>query len=87
MKLMKVVMENQEVNKKLHTEENKEEENKASLDIAVFEEEVVTNKESENQLVSFLLKTIFRIMQRVIRREPKIECYVLTKVKSLPFFQ
>ena len=25
--------------------------------------------------------------QRVIRREPKIECYVLTKVKSLPFFQ
>ena len=55
MKLMKVVMENQEVNKKLHTEENKEEENKASLDIAVFEEEVVTNKESENQLVSFLL--------------------------------
>lgn len=55
MKLMKVVMENQEVNKKLHTEENKDEENKASLDIAVFEEEVVTNKESENQLVSFLL--------------------------------
>ena len=52
---MKVVMENQEVNKKLHTVENKEEENKASLDIAVFEEEVVTNKESENQLVSFLL--------------------------------
>ena len=62
MKLMKVVMENQEVNKKLHTEENKEEENKASLDIAVFEEEVVTNKESE--LVSFLLKTISRIMLR-----------------------
>ena len=61
MKLMKVVMENQEVNKKLHTEENKEEENKASLDIAVFEEEVVANKESENQLVSFLLKTMFRI--------------------------
>ena len=55
MKLMKVVMENQEVNKKLHTEENKDEENKASLDIAVFEEDVVTNKESENQLVSFLL--------------------------------
>ena len=55
MKLMKVVMENQEVNKKLHTEENKDEENKASLDIAVFEEEVVANKESENQLVSFLL--------------------------------
>ena len=24
--------------------------------------------------------------QRVIRREPKIECYVLTKVKSPPFF-
>ena len=64
MKLMKVVMENQEVNKKLHTEENKEEENKASLDIAVFEEEVVANTESENQLVSFLLKTIFRIMLR-----------------------
>ena len=54
-KLMKVLLENQEVNKKLHTEENKDEENKASLDIAVFEEEVVTNKESENQLVSFLL--------------------------------
>jgi len=52
---MKVLLENQEVNKKLHTEENKDEENKASLDIAVFEEEVVTNKESENQLVSFLL--------------------------------
>ena len=62
MKLMKVVMENQEVNKKLHTVENKEEENKASLDIAVFEEEVVAHTESENQLVSFLLKTIFRIV-------------------------
>ena len=24
--------------------------------------------------------------QRVIRREPKIECYVLTKVKSPSFF-
>ena len=23
--------------------------------------------------------------QRVIRREPKVECYVLTKVKSPPF--
>ena len=64
MKLMKVVMENQEVNKKLHTVENKEEENKASLDIAVFEEEVVAHTESENQLVSFLLKTIFRIVMR-----------------------
>ena len=64
MKLIKVVMENQEVNKKLHTVENKEEENKASLDIAVFEEEVVANTESENQLVSFLLKTIFRIVMR-----------------------
>ena len=58
MKLMKVVMENQEVNNKLHTEQNKEEENKASLDvfdIVVFEE-VVTNKESKNQLVSFFTK-------------------------------
>ena len=56
MKLMKVVMENQEVNKKLYTEQNKEEENKASLhvfDIEAFEEEVVANEESENQLVSF----------------------------------
>ena len=25
--------------------------------------------------------------QRVIRREPKVECYVLTKVKSPPFVQ
>ena len=59
MKLMKVVMENQEVNNKLHTEQNKEEENKASLDvfdIAVFEEEVGTNNESENQLVTFFIK-------------------------------
>ena len=55
MKLMKVVMENQE----LLTEQNKEEENKASLDvfdIAVVEEEVVTNEESENQLVTFFIK-------------------------------
>lgn len=55
MKLMKVVMENQE----LLTEQNKEEENKASLDvfdIAVFEEEVVTNEDSENQLVTFFIK-------------------------------
>ena len=55
MKLMKVVMENQE----LLNEQNKEEENKASLDvfdIAVLEEEVVTNEESENQLVTFFIK-------------------------------
>ena len=26
-------------------------------------------------------------VQRVIRREPKIECYVLTKVKNPPFFR
>lgn len=55
MKLMKVVMENQE----LLTEQNKEEENKASLDvfdIAVFEEEVVTNEDLENQLVTFFIK-------------------------------
>ena len=31
-------------------------------------------------------QTIYDCGQRVIRREPKIECYVLTKVKSPPFF-
>ena len=28
---------------------------------------------------------VFVSGQRIIRREPKVECYVLTKVKSPPF--
>lgn len=43
MKLMKVVMETQEVNNKLLIEQNKEEENKASLDGGLF---VTTSSET-----------------------------------------
>jgi hypothetical protein len=57
MKLMKVVMENQEVNNKLLIEQNKEEDNNASLDIfdIAVSEEVVTHKVFKNQLVSFFV--------------------------------
>ena len=38
-------------------------------------------------LRTFLISSTFRTiyLQRVIRREPKVDCYVLTKVKSPPF--
>ena len=57
MKLMKVVMENQEVNNKLLIEQNKEEENNASLDVfdIAVSEEVVTHKVFKNQLVSLFV--------------------------------
>ena len=57
MKLMKVVMENQELNNKLLIEQNKEEENNASLDVfdIAVSEEVVTHKVFKNQLVSLFV--------------------------------
>ena len=37
------------------------------------------------QWISNMSGMLYGYVQRVIRREPKVECYVLTKVKSPPF--
>ena len=71
MKLMKVVMENQELNNKLLIEQNKEEENKASLDGGLFlttSSDTATMSNTSNGLYLTLqcLKKLSQIKSRKI---------------------
>ena len=53
------------------------------MSVSIFESDVILQEIPVHGTVSEFRAII---KQRVIRREPKIECYVLTKVKIPPFF-